>query len=114
MLFGKARWGQAGVTLTSLDSSAYAVAVGFEGSVMYAVLLGVLVLRALGYRSEPWWSRWGSAATLAAMAGFDLLGLDALLVASSVLFVISLVAHVIWRLGEHGRSWRITSTPDDH
>jgi hypothetical protein len=48
------------------------------------------------------------------MAGFDLLGLDALVVASSVLFVISLVAHVIWRLGEHGRSWRITSPPDEH
>ncbi len=78
-----------------------------DGTVVVLVLLLVLVVRGVGYPSEPWWSRWASAVILAGWTACDLLGLGVLVVPAAVLFVVSLVVHVSWRFGEGGRPWRM-------
>ena len=78
-----------------------------DGTVVVLALLLIFVVRGVGYPSEPWWSRWASAVILAGWTACDLLGRDALVVPAAVLFVVSLVVHVSWRLGEHGRRWRM-------
>ena len=90
---------------TPSGRTTYPGAVEPEGTLIVLVLSLVLVVRAIGYPSEPWWSRWASVAILAVWALLDLVGVDLIAGPAAVLFVASLVIHVSWRLGERGRPW---------